>query len=266
MPTVFDPVEDIIWSADVTPERLRIELEAGLPVNHLKLTDVQALRFMVGKLAKGEVGIDIIDLIQTTFGVKVFIDAKLSGVPHELEDKANFWLEYKPWMLSCMAGGGISNGRMTAEKLKERDGLKRFADVCLAAGTLPCAVTVLTSKTPDVVGREHPRRTSTQQVLTYATWLKAAGFSEIVCSPLEAQAIKMEPSLYGLRVNTPGVRLEDDDITDQARIDTPSGAIKNGADRLVIGTSLTGTNPTNSDLSVNFASIVYEIESNRKGN
>lgn len=262
----FDPVEDIIWSADVAAERLRIELQAGLPVTHLKLTDSQALRYMVGDLVAETPGVDIIDIIQQTYGINVFLDAKSSGVPHELLDKALFWLQYKPWMLNCMAGGAVSNGNMHAEKAKDRDGLKRFADACLEAGTLPCAVTVLTSKTPHTVAREYPRRTSTQQVLTYASWLKQAGFTDIVCSPLEAQAIKMEPSLHGLKVNTPGVRLADDDITDQARIDTPSGAIKNGADRLVIGTSLTGTDDTNSDLRENFAQIVHEIESNKKGN
>lgn len=73
----------------------------------------------------------------------------------------------------------------------------------------------------------------------YVILANDAGITDIVCSPREAEAIRKESEFDDMEINTPGVRLPGSSADDQARIDTPRGAISNGADRLVIGRDLT---------------------------
>jgi orotidine-5'-phosphate decarboxylase len=63
---------------------------------------------------------------------------------------------------------------------------------------------------------------------------KSAGLSGVVASPVEIRKIK---ELCGANfiVVTPGIRLPGDDVSDQARVDTPSGAARAGADFIVVG-------------------------------
>lgn len=62
------------------------------------------------------------------------------------------------------------------------------------------------------------------------------GAGAIVCAPQEAAAAKRS----GLRVITPGVRMEEDAAGDQKRVATPERAIAAGADALVVGRPITG--------------------------
>ena len=84
--------------------------------------------------------------------------------------------------------------------------------------------------------------------------LERAGFSDVVCSPQEVAAIRSDSRFDLLDLNTPGVRLADTSSDDQARTDTPSGAVRNGSDRLVIGRNL-----TNGDIVENFARIAADL-------
>jgi len=186
-------------------------------------------------------------------GYKVFADAKIVEVPRKVMDLAYLHLIHRPWMLNVMAGI-CSTGNMVALDPNEVDALKRFADACLASGTLPCAVTVLTSKTPPMVATEFNGRTPDEQVLTYVEMLLGAGFTDIVCSPLEAEAIHAESRFDGMSLNTPGIRLPGSSMDDQARVDTPFAAIAAGANRLVIGSDLTKGN-----FSENFARVAANL-------
>jgi orotidine-5'-phosphate decarboxylase len=71
-------------------------------------------------------------------------------------------------------------------------------------------------------------------------WAKSAidaGATSIVCSPFEAAMIRQISD--SITIITPGVRVEGDDVGDQARVMTPKMAITNGADYVVIGRSIT---------------------------
>lgn len=157
-------------------------------------------------------------------------------------------------MLNCMTGIS-STGRWTDDDPKKVDGLKRFADACHQAGTRPCAVTVLTSKTDDMVAREFNGRTPIDQVLVYVEMLLEAGFTDVVCSPLEVPAIRAESRFDDLDLNTPGIRLPKSDMRDQARVNTPAAAIAAGATRLVIGSDLTNGD----DFAANFQRIADNL-------
>lgn len=71
-------------------------------------------------------------------------------------------------------------------------------------------------------------------VLHRARLAKLAGCAGVVCSGLEAGAVKDE---FGPRflVVTPGVRSATDAVDDQKRVVTPAGAMRNGADYIVVG-------------------------------
>jgi orotidine-5'-phosphate decarboxylase len=240
---MVDPSEVVIWSADLENKtELRIALSMENPLQLVKL-DRYALTLM---------GLDTIGIIQD-MGYKVFADAKIGEIPDKSLKIARLHLEQGPWMLNVFADIW-STGHMTHPDPHQVDALKRFADLCHDAGTLPCGVTVLTSKTSEVVFRQFNGRSSIDQVLVFAGILAEAGFTDVVCSPLEAAAIKAEATLRHLSLNTPGVRLGSSSSHDQARIDTPAGALASGADRLVIGRDL-----TNGDLAENFARIAADI-------
>ncbi len=230
-PTTEDEAfETICWSADVDTED---ELNAILDT-------VPQLRYVkIDRLGVAKMGHDVIDRTQAR-GLHVFDDAKLIEIPTKLEELAKFEVAHHPWMLNCMAGS-LSNQDWSNPDRKRLDGLKRFADTCNEAGVLSCAVTVLTSKAEDTVLHEFGRG-SKDQVCFYTEVLIYAGFTDMVCSPLEAQTIQDEFGDYAPDRNCPGVEMPGGKSSDQARKATPSQALHNGAKRLVIGRALTGPN------------------------
>jgi len=62
-----------------------------------------------------------------------------------------------------------------------------------------------------------------------------AGADGVICSPLEAAAVRALPESHGRLIVTPGVRPSGSDPGDQKRTATPSGAIAAGADHIVVG-------------------------------
>jgi orotidine-5'-phosphate decarboxylase len=220
--------ETIIWSADVEWEVLKEVIDQRLlPVG----TVIKLDRLFFEKYGK-----EIITYCQDA-GYPVFVDAKIIEIPDKVIKIAETFLVYKPWMLNVMAGA-CSTGLIECDNPKDIDALKRFADACAAVGTKSCAVTVLTSKSPELC--EHEFNTGQlDQVLFYVNLMCQAGFTDIVCSPLEAEGIRKIEKYDGLCINTPGVRMPGSSKDDQARVATPLEALQNGANRLVIGRDLT---------------------------
>ncbi len=237
----------VIWSADVERQVLLDAIIKGAGgLKYIKLDRVGLTKM----------GLEAIDWVQSR-GFKVFADAKIVEIPSKVVELARLHLTYEPWMLNCMAGI-VSNGDMSTaveNEKDERDALRRFADICRAAGTRPCAVTVLTSKEDEVVEKEFGGRTSIDQVLVYVEWLLEADFTDLVCSTEELLAIRSERRFDGLDINVPGIRLPGSSTDDQARVGTPVGAMRAGATRLVIGRDL-----TNGNLTENFGLIAANLE------
>jgi orotidine-5'-phosphate decarboxylase len=213
-----DAADRIIWSADVpTMKALGRGIHA---MNGLKVVKIDRL-FMERRNPS------IIKRIQEDHGVHVFDDAKMVEIPTKLE-------ELDP---------------------KTMDGLKRFADACHRFDTRPCAVTVLTSKDEEIVYREFNGKKSADQVLFYVGLLFACGFTDVVCSPLEVPLIRAESQFDSLDLNTPGIVLAGANANDQERTDTPTGALRGGATRLVIGRAL-----TDGDWEENYRLVSQEVE------
>lgn len=219
----------IMWSADVDSPDIVIADARQMPGFHIAKLD---------RLFTETHGLNVVKHVQSV-GIDVFDDAKLVEIPSKLESLAKLHVKNKPFMLNCMAHS-ISNGKMEGDLPDDdKDGLKRFADVCNEAGVLSCAVTVLTSKTEDIVLSEFNDRTAIDQVLFYVEWLIKAGFTDLVCSPMELDALTTAGFLEHIDANCPGIRLKGSSSDDQARIGTPQGTLAAGAVRLVIGRDIT---------------------------
>jgi orotidine-5'-phosphate decarboxylase len=237
-PTKDDVHDRICWSADVPSSEILLEQVGRMP----KLRRVKVDRLFIDRD-----GFGIVHSLRDR-GLAVFDDAKISEIPTKLAGIAEVHCRHRPWMLNCMAGSATSG--LTSADADEVDALKRFADVCHRFDVRPCAVTVLTSKQPRFVEREFGR-TSGEQVLFYAELLLACGFTDVVCSPLDLALLRSESRFDKLEINTPGIRRSQAGTRDQARTDTPVGAFKAGASRLVIGRDLTTGDPAeNLDLIV----------------
>jgi orotidine-5'-phosphate decarboxylase len=65
-----------------------------------------------------------------------------------------------------------------------------------------------------------------------------AGIDGIVCSPQEVEPLRDQ---FGddFYIATPGIRLAEDSIGDQKRVNTPEEAISSGADMIIVGRSIT---------------------------
>ena len=232
----FSP-ETIIWSADVP----KAEIEAVIKAEALpKGTVIKLDRLFFETESK-----DFINFCEGN-GYPVFCDAKIIEIPVKALKIAETYLAHKPFMLNIMAGA-CSTGIMDGDEEESQiDALRRFADLCNEANTRSCVVTVLTSKSKDIINYEFSATAETQ-VLKYAFLAKRAGITDIVCSPEETIAIRRSNQFNSMWLNTPGVRLPDSAKDDQQRVKTPKDALIAGANRLVIGRPLTG-NPKDGNI------------------
>jgi orotidine-5'-phosphate decarboxylase len=96
------------------------------------------------------------------------------------------------------------------------------------------AVTVLTSYNDADLAAAGYDFTVPELVAERAAQARDVGIDGIVCSAAEAQMLR--PSLGpGMVLVTPGIRPATADADDQKRVMTPGGAIRAGADYLVVG-------------------------------
>ena len=101
------------------------------------------------------------------------------------------------------------------------------------------AVTLLTSISEDILKNELKNDlTPKEYVLQMAKNAKIAGLDGVVASAKELLYIKEEMG-EDFIVLTPGIRPKWSCTDDQKRIATPSEAIKNGADYIVLGRAIT---------------------------
>jgi orotidine-5'-phosphate decarboxylase len=99
-------------------------------------------------------------------------------------------------------------------------------------------VTVLTSMTDADLAELGYRETAAQRVQRLAALAAGCALDGVVCSALEAPALRAARGEEFCLV-TPGIRLAGDDAGDQRRVVTPADAVAKGANYLVIGRSIT---------------------------
>ena len=175
-------------------------------------------------------GPSIIDTIKAT-GSKIFLDLKLHDIPNTVKRTMKVLASLDVDMCNLHAGGGSDMMKAAREGLEagSKNGKR----------PLLLAVTMLTSTSQERMQSELLIQGGMEQVvLSYAQNAKNSGLDGVVCSPLEATAIKNGCGDAFLTV-TPGIRFADGDKGDQIRVTTPELAAKLGSDFIVVGRAVT---------------------------
>ncbi len=160
-------------------------------------------------------------------GYAVFLDLKFHDIPNTVAQACKAAARLGVWMMNVHASGGP---RMLAAAREALEGSERRP--------LLIAVTVLTSMGEEELRALGIDASPEQQVLRLAGLTRAAGLDGVVCSALEAAALRRELGPAFCLV-TPGIRLAGGEAGDQTRILTPAQALRAGADYLVIGRPIT---------------------------
>lgn len=156
----------------------------------------------------------------------VFLDLKFHDIPNTVRAAARRAASLGVQLLTVHASGG----RAMMEAAVEGAGAE--------CGVL--AVTVLTSLDAAGLGEAWGRDVSDVQaeVLRLADLARAAGARGVVCSGIEAAAVRKRHGA-ALEILVPGVRLAGSAAQDQKRVVTPAGAVQAGATYVVIGRTVT---------------------------
>ena len=176
----------------------------------------------------------------TASGRAVFLDLKFHDIPNTVRGAVRSARELGVRYLTVHAGGG----RAMLEAAVEAAG----GEVEILAVTLLTHLDDPELKGLDLAG------SAARRVHNWARLARLAGCAGVVCSPLEAAALRRSnPSPFVLV--TPGIRPARCDSGDQRRTATPSEALRSGADLLVVGRPLTQAQ----DRSAALQEIVAEL-------
>jgi orotidine-5'-phosphate decarboxylase len=150
---------------------------------------------------------------------KVFADLKYHDIPNTVGRAARVLGRYGVTYANFHAAGGETMMRAAVEGLGEGARAAGYDD------PIPIAVTVLTSD-PDTSAFETRLRDAI-----------ASGCGGVVCSAHEVERVHAVRQDFVTLV--PGVRFEEGEVHDQARVATPNAAARAGADILVVGRAVT---------------------------
>lgn len=162
-------------------------------------------------------------------GHKIFLDLKLHDIPNTVKKAMSVLSGLDVDMCNVHSSGTIDMMSAALEGLQRPDGTR----------ALLIAVTQLTSTSEERMREELLINEGLEKtVLHYAENTKKAGLDGIVCSPLEAAAVKERCGADFLTI-TPGVRFAGSGKDDQVRITTPARARELGSDYIVVGRPIT---------------------------
>ncbi|MDT0000158.1 orotidine-5'-phosphate decarboxylase [Listeria cossartiae subsp. cayugensis] len=165
---------------------------------------------------------------------QIFLDLKLHDIPNTVKSAMIGLAKLGVDMVNAHAAGGKNMMEAALEGL----------EIGSVSGKRPkiIAVTQLTSTSETDMQTDQLIKTSLlESVLHYSDLTKQAGLDGVVCSALEAEAIKQQNGADFLRV-TPGIRLASDAADDQIRVVTPEKARLIGSSNIVVGRSITRAN------------------------
>jgi len=188
--------------------------------------DPQLCRVKVGKELFTRSGPEVVEALQAQ-GFEVFLDLKFHDIPNTTAMAVRAAAELGVWMVNVHCSGGL---RMMAACRETLDKL---------AGSKPLliGVTVLTSMEQQDLAGIGLDIAPQDQVLRLAALASQAGMDGLVCSALEAPALRAAHP--ALQLVTPGIRPAGSSADDQKRILTPAQALTAGSDYLVIGRPIT---------------------------
>ncbi len=160
-------------------------------------------------------------------GKHIFLDLKLHDIPNTVAGAIRSILPHQVDLLTVHALGGRAMLAAAAEAARQ------------GSGVVPrlVAVTTLTSLDQNDLTTLGITRTVPDQALALSRLALGCGIDGVVCSAQEAGKLRSALGPQPLLV-TPGIRLPGEATGDQRRVATPSQAVRDGADFLVVGRSL----------------------------
>ena len=174
-----------------------------------------------------------IKLISQT-GAKIFLDLKFHDIPNTVAGAIKAILHLQPYMLTVHLSGGYDM-LMKANDIVSEYCLKNAIKRPKILG-----VSVLTSLDDNDFSSLGIKGRVEDQVIRLAKLAEAADLDGLVSSARELKIIRKALGSKLILV-TPGIRLMDGQVNDQKRIVTPSQAINDGANFLVIGRPITAS-------------------------
>jgi len=188
--------------------------------------DPDLCKVKVGKELFTKVGPDSVVSLRK-LGFDVFLDLKFHDIPNTVARACEAAADLGCWMVNLHASGGRAMMETAANVMAK-----------LSTAPLLTAVTVLTSLNDNLLAEIGVGDGALLHTTRLAKLANSCGLDGVVCSPHEITSIRNEVNNNFLIV-TPGVRPLGAALDDQARVATPSEAIKKGADYLVIGRPIT---------------------------
>ena len=204
-----------------------LDLDYSQAINIAKTLDPNICRLKVGSQLFTSSGPKVIKELHS-LGFDIFLDLKFHDIPNTVHESVKSAADLGVWMVNVHASGG---SKMLEASNKA---LLGYENPPLLIG-----VTVLTSLSEEEI-KEIGLKGIQGQVLQLAGLVKDNGLDGVVCAAYDTTAIKSKFGGDFLAV-TPGIRPANSNTNDQSRVATPSEAIKNGSDYLVIGRPITGS-------------------------
>lgn len=205
-------------------DRLIVALDLPDALSGLKLTeelgsDVSFYKIGLGMLTGG--GLALARELKDERGKRIFLDMKLFDISATVEAAVRGLAQFDLDFLTVHGDPHVVRAACEGASGKDMKIL---------------AVTILTSLDRADLDECCIKAGDIQTlVLERAASALAAGADGVIASPNEAALIRALPEADGKLIVTPGVRPAGATLDDQKRVTTPTQAIMNGADHIVVG-------------------------------
>ena len=189
--------------------------------------DPKLCRLKIGKELFTAAGPNLVEtMIKKEFDV--FLDLKFHDIPNTVANAVKVAADLGVWMLNVHISGGSTMMKSAKDAILSHGGCKPIL----------IGVTVLTSISSAELSEIGIDNDLKDQVVQLAKLAYQSGLDGVVCSAEEAKLLRNSMPADFILV-TPGIRREQDAAGDQKRVITPSQAIRNGSDYLVVGRPIT---------------------------
>ena len=202
-----------------------LDLEYSAAIDMASNFDPSNCRLKIGSQLFTSSGPKIIKELDSR-GFEIFLDLKFHDIPNTVYEAVRSAADLGVWMINVHASGG--------KKMLEAS---KNALIDFDEPPLLIAVTLLTSLSENSI-QEIGLNNLSEQVLRLAKLSHECELDGVVCASSDTVIIKQEFGKEFITV-TPGIRPYQSNLNDQSRVSTPSEAVKNGSDFLVIGRPIT---------------------------
>ena len=196
-------------------------------LNFVDNLDPKLCRLKIGKELFTAAGPNLVEaMIEKEFDV--FLDLKFHDIPNTVAGAVQVAADLGVWMLNVHISGGSTMMQSAKDAILSHRDRKPIL----------IGVTVLTSISSTELLEIGIDNNLKDHVVKLAKLAYQSGLDGVVCSAEEAKLLRNSMPADFILV-TPGIRREQDAAGDQKRVITPSQAIRNGSDYLVVGRPIT---------------------------